>query len=111
MARPPHPPDIEADISFLSTEAGGKSNAVRSGYRPNHDFGLDGMLNDAHHEYIGVESVTPGTVARAQLWLLAPEYQAGRFSPGFKFVVQEGAHVVAHGVIVNVVNPALRASA
>ena len=111
MARPPHPPDIEADISFLSTEAGGKSNSVRSGYRPNHDFGLNGMLNDAHHEYIGVESVAPGTTARAQLWLLAPEYQVGRLYPGFKFTVQEGPHVVAHGVIVNVVNPALQASA
>lgn len=63
------------------------------------------------NEYIGVESVAPGTTASAQLWLLAPEYQAGRFSPGFKFTVQEGAHIVAHGVIVNVVNPALRASA
>lgn len=110
MTRPPHPPDIEADISYLSTGSGGKSRSVRSGYRPNHDFGLAGILNDAHHEYVGVESVAPGTTARALLWLLAPEYQTGRFFPGFKFKVQEGNRVVAHGVIVNVVNPMLRAS-
>jgi elongation factor Tu len=111
MTRPPRPPDIEADISFLATEAGGKSKSVRSGYRPNHDFGLGGMLNDAHHEYIGVESVSPGTTVRAQLWLVAPGYQAKRFFPGFKFTVQEGPRIVAHGVIVNVLNPALRAGA
>ncbi len=111
MARPRNSPDIEADISFISTEAGGKTNAVRSGYRPQHDFGLDGMFNDAHHEYIGVESVPPGTTARAQLWLLAPEFQVGRLFPGFKFSVHEGVHVVAHGIIVSVVNPALRVRA
>jgi translation elongation factor EF-Tu-like GTPase len=108
MPRPPHPPDIEADISFISTDAGGKTHAVRSGYRPHHDFGLEGMFNDAHHEYIGVESVAPGTTARTQLWLLAPELQARRLFPGFKFSVHEGARVVAHGIVVNVINPALR---
>jgi len=111
MARPPHPPDIEADITFLGTEEGGKANATRSGYRPSHDFGLNGMLNDAHHEYVSAESVGPGQTARAQLWLLTPEYQAGRLFPGFSFTVYEGTRLVARGVIVNVLNPALRASA
>lgn len=109
MARPGRPPDIEADICFLSSQDSGKSGPIRSGYRPHHDFGLDGMFNDAYHEYIGVESVTPGTTARAQLWFLAPEYQAGRLHPGFKFIVQEGSHIVAHGVVVHVLNPTLQA--
>ena len=111
MAIPPHPPDIEADITFLSTEHGGRSDPARSGYRPSHDFGVDGMLNDAQHGYVGIESVAPGQTARAELWLLAPEYQAGRFFPGFKFTVHEGGQLVARGVIVKVVNPALRVSA
>ena len=105
------PPDIEADITYLSTESGGRKSAVRSGYRPNHDFGLDGMLNDAHHEYAGVESVAPGQTARARIWLLAPDYQLGRLHPGFGFKVLEGAHVVAHAVIVSVLNTALRSGA
>lgn len=104
-------PDLEADITFLSTEAGGKRCATRSNYRPSHDFGLDGMLNDAHHEFVGCESVVPGETARSRLWLLAPEYQVGRFYPGFRFTVHEAHHLVAHGVIVSVVNPALRAGA
>ena len=109
MVRPPHPADIEADITFLSAEAGGKSSSTRSGYRPTHDFGLPDMFFGAVHEYVGVESVAPGATARAQLWLLAPECQVGRLVPGFKFTVLEGAHIVAHGVIVNVINSALRA--
>ena len=107
MARPPQPPDIEAEITYISTDAGGKKNSVRSGYRPTHNFGVEGMFNDAHHEY-DVESVAPGETARAELWLLAPEYQIGRLSPGFRFTVHEGPHLVAHGVIVNVINQSLR---
>lgn len=110
MVRPPQPPDIEADITYLSTEAGGKKNSVHSGYRPSHDFGIEGTFNDGHHEY-AVESIAPGGTARAEIWLLAPERQVGRFSPGFRFTVHEGAHLVAHGVIVNVINTALASRA
>lgn len=111
MAFTHRPPDLEADITFLSTEEGGKKCAVRSNYRPSHDFGLVGMLNDAHHEFVGCESVAPGETARSTLWLLAPECQVGRFYPGFEFTVHEANHLVARGVIVAVVNPVLRAGA
>src|SRR4051794_11380480 len=50
------PPDIEAEIRFISAEKGGRASAAISGYRPSHDFGHGGML-DAAHEYIGCESV------------------------------------------------------
>jgi elongation factor Tu len=100
------PPDIEAEITFLSTENGGRRSAAKSGYRPTHDFGLD-TLNDAAHEYIGMESVSPGQSARANLWLLVPEYQNGRLYPGFKFTVKEGPRIVGHGVVVAVINPIL----
>lgn len=108
MVRPSKSPDLKAEITFLTTGNGGRSNPVCSGYRPNHDFGIEGMLNDAHHEYAEVEWVHPGDTARAELWLLAPEYQAGRLFPGFKFTVQEGPRVVAHGVVTEVVNASLR---
>ena len=109
MTAPPGRHDLEADITFLATEAGGKSNAARSGYRPGNDFGLRGMHNDAHYEFVEVDAVAPGQTARARLWLLAPEYQAGRLHPGFEFTVHEGTRLVARGVIVEVVNPSLRA--
>lgn len=95
-------------MTFLAADRGGRAKPVRSGYRQSHGFGIDGMLNDAHHEYVGVESVQPGSTVRGELWLLAPELQAGRLSPGFAFTVPEGARVVAHGVVVEVVDAALR---
>jgi len=102
------PPDIEAEISFLPTEKGGRRSAALSGYRPTHDFGLGGTLNDAAHEYIECEAVQPGQTANANMWFIAPEYQEGRLSAGFKFTVQEGSHIVGHGTIIKVVNALLR---
>ena len=105
------PPDLIAQIDFLPTEQGGRTLPAHSGYRPNHDFGLKGTLNDAAHEYIGQETATPGESVRANLWLLAPELQAGRLHPGFQFTVQEGSRVVGRAVVQEVLNAALRSDA
>jgi translation elongation factor EF-Tu-like GTPase len=102
------PPDIEAEISFLPTEQGGRQSPAASGYRPNHDFGLSGTLNDAAHEYIGCESAAPGQTVRANMWFLVPEYQKGRLCTGFAFTVQEGSRVVGNGVVTKVLNAALQ---
>ena len=111
MAITVRPPDIEARISFLATSEGGRIGPAKSGYRPSHNFGLQGILNDAAHEYIGQEWVGPGETALANLWLLVPESQTGRFHEGFRFSVQEGSRIVGHGVITKVLNASLAAGA
>ena len=102
------PPDIEAEISFLTTAQGGRQDSAFSGYRPNHNFGVEGMLNDAVHEYLGCESVEPGQTAKANMWFLMVEYQEARLFPGFKFTVQEGERIVGYGVITKVINTTLQ---
>lgn len=102
------PPDIEADISYDRTEDGGREIPALSGYRPTHDFGMGGMLNDAAHEYVDCESVLPGQTARARMWFLVPDYQIGRLYPGMEFTVQEGSRVVGRGCVTEVINPVLR---
>lgn len=84
---------------------------AHSGYRPNHDFGLEGTLNDAAHEYIWQEVAAPGESVLANLWLLAPELQTGRLHPGFEFTVQEGRRIVGRAVVQEVINEALRSDA
>jgi translation elongation factor EF-Tu-like GTPase len=101
------PPDIEAEITFLPTEEGGRRSAAVSGYRPNHNFGL-ASLNDAAHEYIGRDSAAPGETVLANMWFLAPQYQVGRLVPGFTFTVQEGSRIVGHGVVRKVLNAELQ---
>lgn len=106
--RPPRDPDIEAEITMVATEAGGRQFGAFSGYRPNHDFGL-GELNDAMHEYLEEDPLPPGSTGRAHIWLLAPERQVHRLHEGFPFTVQEGARIVATAKITRVVNSDLRA--
>jgi len=102
------PADIEAKISYLTTEEGGRRGPVKSGYRPNHDFGLSEGLCDAVHEYPNNEWVQPGESIQAFIWFFTPELQVGRLNKGFEFKVQEGAHVVATGKILKVINMELR---
>jgi len=101
------PPDLLATVEFLRTEEGGRSGPARSGYRPNHDFGIPGTLNDAAHEYVGQDWANPGETVLTNLWLLAPELNQGRLYPGFAFTVQEGSRLVGRAVVKEVLNPLL----
>src|ERR1017187_712232 len=97
-----YPPDIEAEISFVPTEQGGRSKPAFSGYRP--QFYYDGHDWDADQEYPDVESVLPGQTVRALLRFLSPDAHVGRVAPGTKFEVREGARVVAHGRVTKILH-------
>ena len=101
--RPPHSPDLIADITLVPGLGRGRS----SGWRPNHDFGLL-HYNDAHIEFAD-GAVQPGETGRAELWLLAPELQVGRLSEGFAFTLHEASRLVARGVLVKVLREDLLA--
>lgn len=109
--RPPRDADIKAEIYILRTEEGGRNTPVQTGYRPSHDFGLEGTLNDAQHEYIGTEIVGLGETANAYIWFLCPEYQEGRLFKGMEFTVQEGNKVIGKGKVIKVLNAKLAKNA
>jgi len=106
MNRPPH--DIEADVHALSTAEGGRKTAMLSGYRPSHNFGKNGHLNDGKHEYADGAQIDPGRSGRALIWLLAPVENYGLLSVGDSFTVQEGSRIVGHGKITELRNEKLR---
>ena len=104
------PPDIEAEIRFLSTEQGGRHSPCATGYRPHHDFGIGGVHVDAVHEFVDKEWVAPGETVIANLSFMGPEYPeylGGRLYKGFEFAVHEGARIVGRGRITKVLNEAL----
>jgi len=107
---PTPPPDIEAEIRFVTTEEGGRRTPAKSGYRPHHDFGVDGIQFDAVHTFVDRERVFPGETVTAMLSFMGTGYQdylAGRLHEGFEFTVQEGARIVGRGRITKVLNKAL----
>lgn len=100
-------PDIEVEVSFIPTNEGGRVTPAWQGYRVDHDFGIEGMLNVAEHEFIGCDFAEPGQKVRSRLWFMLPEHQKGRLYPGFKFTVCEGSRIVAYGIVNSIMNRAL----
>lgn len=101
-------PDLRAEIHFLTAGDGGRSSSVMSGYRPDHNFGHpDGEINGAVREYDDGGWIVPGASTSARMQLIAPERNARRLFVGMAFTVQEGAQIVAHGRILEVLNPSL----
>lgn len=101
-------PDLITEVRFLEPSDGGRHHPVASGYRPDHDFGHPEGLNGGQHEYPSAEWVHPGEQTTALVWLIAPELQNGRLSPGDPFQVHEGHAVVARGRILEIRNPRIR---
>ncbi len=106
--RPSREPDLEAEISARPPSEGGRQSPMYSGYRPNHNFGVEGMLNDAIHEYPETGSIAPGEKGKANLWLVAPKCQEGRLFIGMAFTVQEGGRIVGMGRVTKVINESLQ---
>ena len=94
---------IEALITYLPPEHGGKKSPVyRYGYRP--QFYYDGHDWDAQHNYPDVEKVMPGDTARALLCFSAPEKHVRKVHEGMPFLIREGQHVVAYGVVTQILD-------
>jgi len=94
------PPHIEAEIEYLSTEAGGRDGLPFSGYRP--QFFYRGNDWDAEHMYAESEEVSAGESVTARLRFLSPHEHHGKISTGMPFLIREGARTVGYGVVTQV---------
>jgi hypothetical protein len=90
-------PHIEAEVTFLLPEEGGRKSPALTGYRP--QFYYDGHDWDAEHNYPDVGKVNPGETARALLTFISPEFHRNRVHPGMTFEIREGARVVGRGKV------------
>jgi elongation factor Tu len=89
--------DIEAEIWFLSHNAGGRRGPVASGYRP--QFFYENEDWDATHEYPGVDWVQPGERVLARLAFITPDQHWGRIYVGMPFLLREGSKTVGYGIV------------
>ena len=65
------------------------------------------MLNGGMHEYPENGTIEIGPTSKANIWLLAPQYQENRLFSDMRFTVQEGARIVGKGKIIDVINKQL----
>jgi translation elongation factor EF-Tu-like GTPase len=93
-------PHIEAQVEFLTTQAGGRKGPAFSGYRP--QFYYSGCDWDADQRYPDVEQGCPGDTVRALLTFLSPDAHWGNIDIGMPFLVREGTRTVAFGIVTKV---------
>jgi len=95
-----HDPDIEAEISFLKTDEGGRKGYVVSGYRP--QFFYHGEDHDAIQEFVDKERVYPGETVKVRLSLLHPELLCNHIRVDDLFEIREGLKTVGLGKITRI---------
>lgn len=97
-------PRVLARLSFLSTEAGGRSGPCWGVYRPNHNFGGP----DDRQFYIGQVQVPEGEVVQSgetrnlEVWFLNGPSLSQLLQVGRQWRVQEGKKLVANAEILEV---------
>lgn len=95
-----HDPDFEAEITFLTTDEGGRKGYALSGYRP--QFFYEGEDHDAIQEFVDKERVYPGETVTVQLHLLNPELLRDALRVNDHFQIREGLRTVGRGKVTRI---------
>ena len=91
---------VEAEISFLSTEEGGRKTPVKSGYRPNHFFGEFGYMGAIILE----EPLNPGESRNVKVAFLDVKELREELAIGKEWRIQEGGFLVGKGIILKLLS-------
>jgi translation elongation factor EF-Tu-like GTPase len=93
---------FRASISFLKTEAGGRSDYVSSGYCSAITFREKHAQHSAQFIFEDRDRVLPGEECEAKVTLIAPEFTHSAIRSGTTFEVCEGLKTVGKGTILEV---------
>ena len=102
-------PDVEAEITFLRTDEGGRKDYALSGYRP--QFFYHGEDHDAVQEFVDKERVYPGETVTVRLSLLHPELLCDHICVNDRFEIREGLKTVGLGKITRILKLSENAAA
>ena len=103
-----HLPDIQAEITYLSTANGGREGYLLSGYRG--QFHYDGRDWDAPQYFVDREKVEPGESVTANLYFLSPREHVDKVVVGTVFLIREGLRTVGYGTVTELLNLAAHAA-
>jgi hypothetical protein len=101
-------PDFIAQVTYLTTEQGGRKGYAASGYRPHVKFDGRKELTSGEQLFIDKEKVFPGETVTAEIRIISKEIFKNYLFVGQHFEVAEASHLVGHGEILKVINPDLR---
>jgi len=101
--------DFTAELTFLTTEKGGRKTHVQSGYRPHIAFNdHPEHITSGQQKYINQEKVEPGETVKAEISILSKEYFTNRLYVNMIFKFCEGPHIMGYGKIMSIKNMSLQ---
>ncbi|MEO6348596.1 MAG: elongation factor Tu [Aquaticitalea sp.] len=101
--------DFIAELEFLSTEQGGRTNPAHSGDRPHIEFeNYPEYLTSGQQNYIGQEIAKLGTKVKAEISILGTEYFSKRLYKNMNFKFCEGNRTIGFGKIIEIINADLK---
>ena len=101
-------PDFTAQVTYLTTEQGGRKGYAASGYRPHVEFDGRKEMTSGEQLFIDKEKVFPGETVTAEIRIISKEIFKNYLFVGQHFEVAEASHLVGHGEILEVMNSDLR---
>lgn len=91
--------DFIAEITYLTTEEGGRVGYAASGYRPHVKFPFSTYLISGQQTFLDKEIVHPGETVTAAIKILSVDIFRQSLSEGMIFEVGEGPRTVGTGKI------------
>ena len=101
-------PDFTAEVTYLTTEEGGRKGYAASGYRPHFQLKGKKELTSAEQIFVNKDKVFPGESVSTEIRILWIEAFEGLLYEGLEFKLSEGNRIVAEGVIKEVINQKLK---
>jgi len=97
---------IEAQLTMVLPEQGGRSKPVFTDYFPNWDIGnkyADGKVDhsDAKIYIENEESISPGKSGLIRIYPFVPKVWT-RVTVGMELVMQEGPHIIGHAKVLGI---------
>jgi translation elongation factor EF-Tu-like GTPase len=93
--------DFEAEVTLLSTEAGGRQDSLKSGCRPRHALS-ENWVTTGEHDFIGVSEIKPGETVKANIRILSP--LANSLWVGREILIKESLKTIGHAKITKIYN-------
>jgi hypothetical protein len=97
--QPKKTPDAIVEIKLLSTEEGGRSQAIDTKVQYGCPLLIDAEYFDARFNFSS--SVSPGEIAVSPVWFLSPELVVPKLEVGKRFSLWEGK-IIGHGRFIEV---------
>ena len=97
-------PDFIAELYYLTSEQGGRSTPVWTGYRPQVKFSFNEMVTSGYQRFLNKDEVNPGDTVDAEITVISTNFLKHKLYPGLEFEFREGSRIIGIGKVLQVLN-------